>query len=172
VVFRRSREEQQEVGEDEEKKQQNTPSSSAASSSSQDYQVEQQRREMSDNLYMAVVRIQASQNIADWKRACDRAAVLLGESANKFEKLVVDEARKRYNRIFMKQLNEAKKTIEKRVREKEDNFRVVCKICGEPIYFSSSSDEKWEEGQVKQALAKAFENWAHRTCLDKSGKTQ
>ena len=164
MVFRRNKEQQEEEGEDEER---HTPSASP----SLDHHVEQQRQGMSENLYMTVVRIQASQNIADWNHACDRAAVLLGVSTKEFEKLVVDEARKRYNSQFMKQLNEAKKTIEKSVREKEDNFRVACKVCGEPIYFSSSSDGNWEEGQVKQALAKAFENWAHGTCLTKS-KTQ
>ena len=112
---------------------------------------------------MCIVRIQASENIADWKRACDRAAALLSGASKEFENLISDEARKRYNSLFMRQLNGARKTMERKVREEEDNFRVPCEICGKPMYFSSN-DEEWEE--EKKALNEAFKGWCHSECLE------
>jgi hypothetical protein len=156
-LFRRSKEKQHQ--EEEENTIEQPDSSPFQDHSDQRYV------EISQNLYMAIVKIQANQNISDWKRACDRAAVLLGESTKKFDNLVANEARKRYNGLFMQQLNEAKKTIEKNVREKEDNFRVQCGKCGQPMHFSSS-DGNWE--QSKEILNKAFESWTHVKCVEKS----
>lgn len=120
-------------------------------------------------LYMAIVRLQAAENL-DWKDACIRAAELIDVNSQEFKRRVELEAQRLYKQRFMTELNKARETIRKKaweegaewVRRNEDNFRIPCSICGKPMYFSSR-DENWER-KVKLILYQAFKNWRHTSC--------
>jgi len=120
-------------------------------------------------LYMAIIRLQAAENL-DWEDACIRAAELIDVNSQEFKRRVELEAQRLYKQRFMTELNKARETIRKKAREEgaewvrrnEDNFRIPCSICGKPMYFSSR-DENWER-KVKPILYQAFKNWRHTSC--------
>ena len=73
--------------------------------------------------------------------------------------------------LFLKYDNEVKKGVEKRlemarqeVRDKEDNFKTPCSICGKPMHFSSR-DKNWPE--VMKSLNEVFKDWRHTPCQEK-----
>lgn len=121
---------------------------------------------------MAIVKIQADKNL-DWNEACIFVSNLIDTNSKAFNERVDAEAERRYKSRHMKELNKARETIEKKVREyiikNEDHFRVPCKICGEFMYFSNF-DENWES-KVKPILYGAFaeRGWGHIKCLKEKG---
>jgi len=127
------------------------------------------KAEIPKALYMAIVKLQAAEEL-DWEDACLKAAQLLYSNSEEFKRLVKLEAQRLYKRRFMRELNKARETIRSNaweagaewVRRNEDNFRVPCSICGEPMYFSSN-DSNWES-KVKPTLYQAFKNWYHVRC--------
>jgi len=127
------------------------------------------KAEIPKALYMAIVRLQAAESL-DWEDACVRAAELIDANSKEFKRRVELEAQRLYKQRFMRELNKARETIRSNaweaganwVRNNEDNFRVPCSICGEPMYFSSN-DSNWES-KVKPTLYQAFRNWHHVRC--------
>lgn len=119
-------------------------------------------------LYMAIVKLQATENL-DWEDACMRAAELVDGNSVEFKRAVKLEAQDLYKSRFMRELNVARKTIEdqafqsgmNRVRVDEDNFHVPCSVCGKPMHISSR-DNNWQE--EKRVLYEAFRGWRHTTC--------
>jgi hypothetical protein len=130
------------------------------------------KAEIPKALYLAIVRLQASEGL-DWEEACVKASELLDANGQAFKRAVKREAQRLYNKRFMEQLNKAQGKIREGAfmggirwaRENEDNFRVPCSICGEPMHFSSS-DKNWES-EVKPTLYGAFKNWCHAKCPTK-----
>jgi Zn-dependent M32 family carboxypeptidase len=127
------------------------------------------KAEMPKELYMAIVKLQAAEEL-DWREACIKAARLINSNSEEFKRLVQLEAERLYKQRFMRQLNKARETVRSRaweearewIRRTEDNFRVPCSICGKPMYFSSTQDN-WE-AQVKPTLYNAFKDWHHTAC--------
>jgi len=127
------------------------------------------KAEIPKALYMAIVKLQAAKEL-DWEDACLKAAQLINSNSEEFKRLVKLEAQRLYKQRFMKELNKARETIRSNaweagangVRNNEDNFRVPCSICGEPMYFSSNNSN-WES-EVKPTLYQAFKNWYHVRC--------
>ena len=127
------------------------------------------KAEIPKALYMAIVKLQAAKEL-DWEDACLKAAQLINSNSEEFKRLVKLEAQRLYKRRFIKELNKARETIRSNaweaganwVRNNEDNFRVPCSICGEPMYFSSNNSN-WES-EVKPTLYQAFKNWYHVRC--------
>jgi hypothetical protein len=119
-------------------------------------------------LYMAVVRVQATHNL-DWESACGKAAELVDSNSVEFKKAVSREAQRLHKAKFLEEMNRARLSIhnsgflegEEWVRANEDSFRAPCSICGKPMRFSSN-DNNWE--QAKPTLHGAFAQWAHTTC--------
>jgi hypothetical protein len=127
------------------------------------------RAEIPRDLYLALIRIQASEGL-DWEGTCLKAAQLLNLNSEEFKRLVRVEAQRLYKQRFMSELNKAKETVRSNaweaggewVRENEDNFHVPCSICGKPMQFSSL-DKNWES-EIKPTLYQAFKNWRHTKC--------
>jgi len=121
-------------------------------------------------LYMAIVRLQASENL-DWDEACVRAAGLLDQQGEKFKRAIELEAQRLYKSRFMSELNKARKSIEKQYYKlgydeamKIEHFSVPCSVCGEPVVFSSR-DARWDE--ARRTLSEAFKNCRHTNCVRK-----
>lgn len=129
------------------------------------------KAEIPKALYMAIVRLQASESL-DWEDACVRAAQLVNANSLEFKRMIELEAQRLHKQRFMKELNRARETIRSNaweaggewVRENEDNFRVPCSICGKPMYFSSLN-KNWES-EIKPILYQAFKNWHHTKCAE------
>lgn len=140
------------------------------------------KAEIPKELYMAVVRVQAAENL-DWNEACVRASQLI--DVDKFKKAVNRQALRLGKGKLMTQMNKMRETYENKgwdsgykegliqakgeffrkgkesVRANEDNFRVPCSICGKPMRFCSN-DKNWNEKQ--EVLYQAFASWHHITC--------
>jgi hypothetical protein len=127
------------------------------------------KAEIPKELYMAIVKLQAAEEL-DWEGACMRGAKLIDANSAEFKRMIELEAQRLYKQRFMKELNKARETITNNawksgaqwVRRHQDNFRVPCSICREPLYFSSS-DSNWES-EIKPTLYDAFKNWYHVRC--------
>ena len=119
--------------------------------------------QVSQSLYFAILKVQSDGKL-DWRKACDRAAILIDKNTSEFERLVKDGARRRANSEFMQQVNKAKSELREQIRANEDNFRVPCPGCKRAMRFSSA-DKRWNE--EKKVLYKAFENWRHTGCEKK-----
>jgi hypothetical protein len=126
------------------------------------------RAEIPRQLYQAVIRIQADEDL-DWIDAAMKAAFLVDRNREKFKKAVRREANNLANSRLMKQLNKGRESIRDNafndgmnyVRLSEDNFKVPCSNCGKPMRFTNGS-EGWEDAKV--VLYEAFENWCHTNC--------
>ena len=124
-------------------------------------------------LYMAIVKLQAAEEL-DWEDACIYCAKLIDANSAEFKRMVELEAQRQYKQRFMKELNKARDTITNNawerawnsgadwVRRNEDNFRIPCGICGKTMHISSS-ESNWES-MIKPMLHAAFKNLCHKSC--------
>ena len=124
--------------------------------------------EIPRELYQAIIRIQADENL-DFEDACLKAALLVDPRREEFKKAVRQEADRLEKSKFMNQLNKARKTVEDNawrkgadyVRNYEDNFHVPCNKCGKPLRLSNSHSN-W--ATIRDTLYRAFSGWYHTTC--------
>jgi len=117
-------------------------------------------------LYMAIVRLQAAENL-DWDEACLRAVDLLDKNGGEFKHAAELEAQRIYKSRFMSELNKSRKTLYKMGYNEAmqiERFTVPCSTCGKSIQFTSR-DPKWEE--QKRLLNDAFKNVCHANCIKK-----
>lgn len=107
------------------------------------------RIEVPKELYVAILKIQVSENL-DWDDACRKAAIIIDENSEKFSRLVKSEAEKIYSSRFMQQFNRAKKSIAEEAykrgyqegyekAKKEHAIWYYCAICRERIYIKPNS---------------------------------
>ena len=129
------------------------------------------RAEIPRELYHVIVKIQAEKDL-DFYEAALKAASLIDPNSQLFKQTVHNEALSLGKSQFLKQLNTARQVIrmqgfregQEHVRRSEDNFRIPCRICGKPMYFSSLNSD-WKD--VRDILYAAFGNWVHIRCKEK-----
>jgi len=68
------------------------------------------RAEIPRELYMAIVKLQAAEDL-DWPEACIKAARLLNSNSEEFKRIVQLEAERLYKQRLMRQLNKARETV-------------------------------------------------------------
>jgi hypothetical protein len=141
------------------------------------------RCEIPRELYMAIVRLQASEDL-DWHDACVKASQLLDSNSKEFRKAVEKEAQRIYNSKFMTQLNKAKMKVWNEGFEAgrrnalnsifslspEEASRhglsyALCPYCDKPIYgvVVDANDNlgKWVLDKIREA------GWHHTKCAQK-----
>jgi hypothetical protein len=139
--------------------------------------------EIPRELYMAIVKLQASEEL-DWLDACVKAAQLLNSNSEEFRRGVEREARRIYNRRFMAQLNKAKMkvwnegfeagrrnalnsifSLNPEEASKQGLSYALCPYCDKPIYgvIVDANDNmgKWVLDKIREA------GWHHTKCAQK-----
>lgn len=129
-------------------------------------------------LRMSVVKLMADSYI-DLELALEKAAVLIDMNSKGFKKAVSKEAQKQHKSRFMKEMNNARSTIQRnanaQIREQRQEsydagylqgqqdsaIYFYCKICGKMIYVQPGSD-------AHQAVINLMHEygWVHKQCHD------
>ena len=127
-------------------------------------------------LRMSIVKLMAD-NYIDFDEALDKAAVLIDNNTKAYKKAVSKEAQSIYKSRFMKEINNARSTIQRKATKevtdqyteaygegyqqgKQDNaIYYYCKVCGKLIYVTPGSDSH-------QAIINCMheKGWGHSTC--------
>ena len=132
--------------------------------------------ELPEALRFAIIKMMSKFNIKNFEKAYEWAAIILDPNCDEFEKLVNQEAERKYRSRHFTELNKARNTIHwngfragslqgENKGIAENRIWYFCAGCGKVIYVTPNSPSH-------TAIIKYMRDngWSHKDCLGKSSR--